>query len=173
MRKIRNSYETTHSQIGKPLYITPLLLLLLLFLCCASVCVAQKYGGVQSTGVVRELPRKGQSGVQAYTVATQENGGWELIRIEAFTRDLEDTSKYCTKAGQEVIDFNGNKAKCKEAEVLNDERHREYIKNIIPAAIKLHRDRLRVQPHKGKIIVPKFEDEVFCGKFTVPKEHRT
>ncbi|ORC87026.1 surface protease GP63, partial [Trypanosoma theileri] len=127
---------------------------------------------VQSTGVVRELPRKGQSGVQAYTVATQENEGWKLIRIKAFTRDLEDTSRYCTKAGQEVIDFVGTKATCFEADVLNDEKHREYIKNIIPAAIKLHRERLRVQPHKGKIIVTQLEGD-YCENFTIPEEHRT
>ncbi|ORC89827.1 surface protease GP63, partial [Trypanosoma theileri] len=162
----------TPATVCQSLYVMPMLLLLL-FLCCASVCVAQKDGGVQSTGVVRELPRKGQSGVQAYTVATQKKNDkeWKLIRIEAFTKDLEDKSKYCTKAGQEVIDFDGKKAKCEEAEVLTDGRCREYINKIIPAAIKLHRDRLLVQPHKGKIIVPELEDEGLCGKFTVPEEH--
>ncbi|ORC89828.1 uncharacterized protein TM35_000113620, partial [Trypanosoma theileri] len=40
----------TPATVCQSLYVMPLLLLLL-FLCCASVCVAQKDGGVQSTGV--------------------------------------------------------------------------------------------------------------------------
>ncbi|ORC89678.1 uncharacterized protein TM35_000112120 [Trypanosoma theileri] len=72
-----------------------LLLLLLLFLCCASVCIAQKDGGdAPSTGVVRELPRKGRSGVQAYTVATSKR---QLIRIKTSMEDLKKKTKYCTK----------------------------------------------------------------------------
>ncbi|ORC81275.1 surface protease GP63, partial [Trypanosoma theileri] len=105
-----------------------------------------------STGVVRELPRKGQSGVQAYTVATQkknENERWELIRIEAFTEDLEDKSRYCTTSGEQVMNFKGGTAICNDDNLLTDKKKETLIKEVIPAAIKLHRDRLLVKPQEG------------------------
>ncbi|ORC87084.1 surface protease GP63 [Trypanosoma theileri] len=164
----------TPATVRQSLYVMPLLLLLL-FLCCACVCVAQKDGGVQSTGVVRELPRKGQSGVQAYTVSAQEKDDkeWKLIRIKASTKDLEDASRYCTKIGEQIIDFEGDEVVCDEEDILTDEKKKTIINTILPAAIKLHKDRLRVQPHEGKLKVPNFEDGSDCEYFTVPDEHHT
>ncbi|ORC89830.1 putative surface protease GP63, partial [Trypanosoma theileri] len=128
---------------------------------------------VQSTGVVRELPRKGQSGVQAYTVATDENEGWKLIRIKAFTKDLENKSRYCTKVGDEVMDFQDDTDDCVGSQILTDEKKSMLIDHIIPGAIKLHRDRLRVQPQEGKLKVPKFENGNPCTHFTVPSDHHS
>ncbi|ORC87085.1 surface protease GP63 [Trypanosoma theileri] len=162
----------TPATVRQSLYVMPLLLLLL-FLCCACVCVAQKDGGVQSTGVVRELPRKGQSGLQAYTVSAQEKDDkeWKLIRIKAFTKDLDNKSRYCTKVDDKVMDFQGDITKCYENEILTDKKKETLINEMIPAAIKLHRDRLRVQPHKGNLTVPPFQDKSYCKHFTVPDEH--
>ncbi|ORC81276.1 uncharacterized protein TM35_001241010, partial [Trypanosoma theileri] len=122
------------------------LLLLLLFLCCASVCVAQKDGGVRSTGVVRELPRKGQSGVQAYAVSTQkknENEGWELIRIEALTENLDEHSLLCSK--------------------VNETKHEEKVKR----ENRFGEDDGRAEHTKVTV-----EDDKKCGYERLPLEER-
>ncbi|ORC87128.1 surface protease GP63 [Trypanosoma theileri] len=183
----------TPATVCQSLYVMPLLLLLL-FLCCASVCVAQNDGGVQSTGVVRELPRKGQSGVQAYTVATQnENEGWELIRIKALTENLTEHLNLCGKVKEikqeekeKREEVNGadygqaentkvslaDDKKCDYKRASEEERD-NLVNNVIPAAIKLHRDRLLVRPVSGKLKVPEFKDDSNCNFFTVPEKHRT
>ncbi|ORC81278.1 surface protease GP63, partial [Trypanosoma theileri] len=51
------------------------------------------------------------------------------------------------------------------------EERNKLMNEVIPAAIKLHRDRLLVRPVSGKLKVPEFKDEA-CDFFTVPKEHR-
>ncbi|KAH9600278.1 Peptidase M8 [Trypanosoma melophagium] len=179
----------TPATVRRPLSVMPLLLLLL-FMCCASVCVAWDDGvqrcmfeeminksGVQSTGVFRELPRKGQSGLQAYIVATRERNGekdkeWELIRIVASTDDLENSSRYCTAKGEYVMDFKGGASICYDRDIFTEEMKKTLINELIPTAIKLHRDRLRVIPQEGNLIVPQFEENSYCKYFTVPDEHR-
>ncbi|ORC82020.1 surface protease GP63, partial [Trypanosoma theileri] len=146
------------------------------------------------TGVVRELPRKGQSGVQAYAVSTQkknENEGWELIRIKALTENLDEHLLLCSKVNEtkheeKVIRENrfgedDGRAEHTKVTVEDDkkcgykrlppEERNELMNEVIPAAIQLHRDRLLVRPVSGKLKVPEFKDEA-CNFFTVPKEHR-
>ncbi|RNE95553.1 surface protease GP63, partial [Trypanosoma rangeli] len=51
------------------------------------------------TAMVRELPRKGQGTMQAYTATTKEDeGDWKPIRIRAFVVAENDTSVTCIKA---------------------------------------------------------------------------
>ncbi|RNC51590.1 surface protease GP63 [Trypanosoma cruzi] len=104
----------------------PFPLAVLLLMCCASGCVADapatqyRFGfdvmmrknGPLSTAVVREVPRKGQGAIQAYTVATQDDdSGWEPIRIAVSTEDLErgtnKKKKYCEEGGDECYNALG------------------------------------------------------------------
>ncbi|ORC87027.1 surface protease GP63, partial [Trypanosoma theileri] len=127
---------------------------------------------VQSTGVVRELPRKGQSGVRAYTVATQkknENEGWELIRIEV-SKDLENASEYCRKVNENNVRDRG--MGCQTSTITPDQK-KDIEEKIIPAAKKLHEDRLFVRRGSGKLRVPLFEVNNDCKHFTVPDEHHS
>ncbi|ORC89831.1 surface protease GP63, partial [Trypanosoma theileri] len=129
---------------------------------------------VQSTGVVRELPRKGKSGVQAYTVATQnENEEWKLIRIKASTKDLDNKSRYCTQIGDKVMNFQDDIDDCVASQILTEEKKSMFIDHIIPGAIRMHRDRLLVQPQEGKLEVPNFENGNPCTHFTVPSDHHS
>ncbi|RNC51269.1 surface protease GP63 [Trypanosoma cruzi] len=89
----------------QPRHATPLLpLVVLLLMGCASGCIAaapatqyrfgfdvmMRRSGRLPTAVVREVPRKGQGEMQAYTVATQDDdSGWEPIRMAVSTEDLE------------------------------------------------------------------------------------
>ncbi|RNE94825.1 surface protease GP63, partial [Trypanosoma rangeli] len=86
---------------------TPFLLLavfLLLLVCCAAGCLAvaparkHRWGfgemmgrGPPATAVVRDVPRRGQGAMQAYTVAAQGVGSeWAPIRIKVSAKDMYD-----------------------------------------------------------------------------------
>ncbi|RNF12058.1 leishmanolysin, partial [Trypanosoma conorhini] len=96
---------------GMPLLPVATLLLLLTVHCagrCLAAVPAQRHrcvsgeaalGVAPATAVVREVPRKGQGAMQAYTVATQAadgSDGWAPIRIKVSARDLEDPLKHCS-----------------------------------------------------------------------------
>ncbi|RNC52878.1 surface protease GP63 [Trypanosoma cruzi] len=106
-------------------------LVVLLLMCCASGCIAvapatqYRFGfdemmrgnGPLLTAVVREVPRKGQGAMQAYTVATQDDdSGWEPIRIAVSTEDLErgtNKRKYCEEGEDECHNALGHRVSCK------------------------------------------------------------
>ncbi|ORC89692.1 surface protease GP63 [Trypanosoma theileri] len=178
--------KTPHSLLF--LWRRPLLLLLLLFLCCASVCIAQKDGGdAPSTGVVRELPRKGRSGVQAYTVATSKR---QLIRIKTSMEDLKDNTlnnkslkdsildgdnlesrkNYCTNTNDTAKGMDGYNFICHNESLLTEERKTVLMDKIIPAAVQLHAERLLVDPEGTPLIIPRFTEGA-CSLFTVPENH--
>ncbi|RNE99774.1 leishmanolysin, partial [Trypanosoma conorhini] len=95
-----------------PLLPLAVLLLLLVAMRCAGGCLAAApaqrprcvsgetaLGVAPATAVVREVPRKGQGAMQAYTVATQTadgSEGWAPIRVKVSARDLEDPLRHCS-----------------------------------------------------------------------------
>ncbi|EAN93302.1 surface protease GP63, putative [Trypanosoma cruzi] len=166
----------------------PLPLLVLLLMCCATACIAatpatqyrrgldeMMRSGPLSTAVVREVPRKGQGTMQAYTVATQDdNSGWEPIRIEVFTDGLKSTRRketYCQRVGVECDNLLGEQITCKEEHVLSEAKKQLYTEKILPGAVKLHSERLLVKPTGRNITVPNTLNEP-CNHFTLPVEHR-
>ncbi|ORC82661.1 surface protease GP63, partial [Trypanosoma theileri] len=140
-----------------------LLLLLFVQLCSTSGILAQ-----QLSKVVRELPVKGENASQAYTVYTR---GRKLIRINTSTRDLQNEKKYCSKEGMSIWDFEGNPIKCHNYHVLKTEDMQYLINEVLPAAVKLHADRLLVDRVNGSLVVPEFEEDSVCSYFTVPASH--
>ncbi|RNE95948.1 surface protease GP63, partial [Trypanosoma rangeli] len=88
----------------------PLAVFLLLLVCCAAGCLAvdsarkHRCGFDEMMGrwpppsvVVRDVPRRGQGEMQAYTVAAQGVGSeWAPIRIKVSAKDMYDSSKHCT-----------------------------------------------------------------------------
>ncbi|KAF5218682.1 hypothetical protein ECC02_008387 [Trypanosoma cruzi] len=166
----------------------PLPLLVLLLIYCATACIAaapatqyrrgldeMMRSGPLSTAVVREVPRKGQGTMQAYTVATQDdNSGWEPIRIKVFTEDLKSTRRkktYCEKVGDECDNLLGEWITCTDEHVLSVEKKKLYTEKILPGAVKLHAERLLVKPTGRNITVPSNLNEP-CNHFAVPTEHR-
>ncbi|EKF38847.1 surface protease GP63, putative, partial [Trypanosoma cruzi marinkellei] len=182
--------------IRQPRQATPLLplLLVLLLMCCAIECIAavpaleyrrgldetmMRRNGPLPTAVVREVPRKGQGAMQAYTVAVQDdNSDWEPIRIKVFTEDLEKSAnkkkrkKYCETKGDECSNFLGSTITCKEEHFLSDAKGKLYTEKILPGAVKLHAERLLVKPTEGNIKIPRNMNEP-CNHFTVPTEHKS
>ncbi|RNE94923.1 surface protease GP63, partial [Trypanosoma rangeli] len=162
------------------------LLLLLLAIHCAGGCLAaapalrhrcnfdevMRKNGPLPMVVVREVPRKRQGTMQAYTATTKEDeGDWKPIRIRAFVVGLNDTSMTCMKAGNVVWAY-GGKTKCEETHVLTDAKRKILEDSLLPRAIKLHTDRLLVKPINGKLIVPS-ELCLLLKRRHVPKEHMT
>ncbi|EKF38831.1 surface protease GP63, putative [Trypanosoma cruzi marinkellei] len=165
----------------------PLPLVVLLLMYCASGCIAddpatryrcvfdkmKKRSGPLPTVVLREVPRKGQAAMQAYTVGAEgANGEWESLRIEVSIKDLEDESKYCTKVGEVKPDFTGREDVCADGDILTAAKKNELLNEIIPVATKLHTERLLVQRIKTQWKVPEFLAGSQCQYFTVPPSHR-
>ncbi|KEG11903.1 surface protease GP63 [Trypanosoma grayi] len=155
--------------------------LLLFLLCCASACLGSaqhhcgfgelmRQSGTRPLGIVAEVPKKGESAFQAYTAAGSD--GWAPLRIVVSTRDLDNTSKYCNQTGVERSTF-FSPVNCTESMVLTPEKIAAIKNPIIPAAVKLHTDRLLVQPVSGPLKVPEFAEGSVCKHFTVPSEHHT
>ncbi|PWU98275.1 putative surface protease GP63 [Trypanosoma cruzi] len=168
----------------------PLPLLVLLLMYCAIGCIAAApalqhrrgydemmvRSGPLRTAVVREVPHKGQGGMQAYTVAAQDDdSGWEPIHIGVFTEGLKSKNwknMYCENDGVECENILGEKITCKKENVLTEEKKQLYTEKILPGAVKLHAERLLVRPTPEKITVPRTMGSP-CDRFTVPTEHKS
>ncbi|PWV19878.1 putative surface protease GP63 [Trypanosoma cruzi] len=171
---------------------TPLFpLAVLLLMCCASGCVAaapatqyrcgfdvvMRRSGRLPTAVVREVPRKGQGAMQAYTVATQDDdSGWEPIRMAASTEDLErgtnKRKKYCEEGEDECYNALGQRVSCKAEHFLTEAKKQLCTGKILPGAVKVHAERLLVKPTGGTITVPRAMNGP-CSHFMVPTRHKS
>ncbi|PWV19355.1 putative surface protease GP63 [Trypanosoma cruzi] len=174
----------------QPRHTAPLPLLLpwlMMVVCCAGVCVAadravkhrcgfdammKKYGRLP-TAVVREVPRRGQGAVQAYTAASEdEDDGWAPIRIRVSAEDMYNPLRHCTAAGDLRIDHDGRAITCEEDDVLTEERRSIVLRQILPAAIQLHAERLSVRPVTRPVLIPRTGLGI-CDNFTIPHKHHT
>ncbi|KEG09800.1 surface protease GP63 [Trypanosoma grayi] len=127
--------------------------------------------GAQPLAVVREVPHKDQSGWQAYTLSGGEKT-WAPIRINVSTEDMNNPAKYCTRVGDVRPDFMGGTLVCESENILTDEKRKLLVEQTIPAAVKLHTDRLSVKPVTTSVVVEPLKGSV-CSHFTVPKGHGT
>jgi len=114
------------------------------------------------------LPHQLPPGNYVKRSAVTEN--WSPIRITVFTEDLDDPSKYCTAAGQLRPDFLGHMVRCQQEDVFTGAKRYTLLDTIIPMAVKMHTDRLLVQPI-GTIEVPNFNGTGVCQYFDVPESH--
>ncbi|PBJ74009.1 surface protease GP63 [Trypanosoma cruzi cruzi] len=176
----------------QPRHATPLLpLVVLLLMYCATGRIAaadpatqyrcgfdemMRRSGPLSTAVVREVPRKGQGAMQAYTVATlDDDSDWEPIRIAVSTGDLEggtNKKKYCEEGEDKCYNALGHEVLCTPEHVLTEAKKQLYTQKIIPGAVKLHAERLLVKHTVDKITVPRSPNEP-CDQFTIPTRHKS
>lgn len=110
-------------------------------------------------------------GLGVFTVQSSNDESWVPIRIGIFTEDLNDASKYCTKAGATVHDFNGGTSVCSSEDVFDSKKKSLLVPKLLANAAQLHRERLLVQPVTG-FKVPVFTEGP-CAHFTVPSSHQT
>ncbi|ESL05568.1 surface protease GP63 [Trypanosoma rangeli SC58] len=157
-------------------------------MCCAGGCLAaaqrfaldemmRRGGRPSETAVVREVPRRGQGAMQAYTVATKEDhSDWKPIRIKVFTEDLKNgtpgSERYCEKQWERRPDYLGHNMTCKADDILSEQKKQLYEKTIIPEAVKLHAERLLVRPMAEGVVMREGPGEP-CTYFTIPAGHKT
>ncbi|ESL05225.1 surface protease GP63 [Trypanosoma rangeli SC58] len=157
-------------------------------MCCAGGCLAaaqrfaldemmRRGGRPSETAVVREVPRRGQGAMQAYTVATKEDrSDWKPIRIKVFTEDLKNgtpgSERYCEKRWERRPDFLGHNMPCTADDILSEQKKQLYEKTIIPEAVKLHAERLLVRPMAEGVVMREGPGEP-CTYFTIPAGHKT
>ncbi|KAF5217260.1 hypothetical protein ECC02_009904 [Trypanosoma cruzi] len=132
--------------------------------------------GPLSSAVVREVPRKGQGTMQAYTVATQDDdSGWEPIRMAVSTEHLErgtNKRKYCEEGEDECYNALGQRVSCKAEHFLTEAKKQLCTGKILPGAVKVHTERLLVKPTGGTITVPRAMNGP-CSHFMVPTRHKS
>ncbi|PBJ81137.1 surface protease GP63,metallopeptidase [Trypanosoma cruzi cruzi] len=156
------------------------LLFQVLLLCCFSGSVAvaehhcisdkiEKKVGPRTKAVVLELPTRESGMMRALTASDPE---WAPIRFQVFTEDLNDPSRYCTAEGQIRPDFTGGTVECKSEDILTEEKKSIILNSLIPRALKMHTDRLLVEPLTANVTVPKLFLGV-CAQFTIPSSHHT
>ncbi|ORC80781.1 surface protease GP63 [Trypanosoma theileri] len=154
----------------------------LFLLYCSCGCLA---------AVVQQLPQKGQSALQAYTVSsdtaaddTKIGSDWKAIRIGVYTKLVEDMVEFCTTKKKEMPrEYEELARKYEEEEEDADEEHEEpaqelydlkdlcnadkitedkkkvLFERVLPKAIKLHADRLKVKQVKGTLMIPRKEEQ--------------
>ncbi|ORC89326.1 putative surface protease GP63 [Trypanosoma theileri] len=154
----------------------------LFLLYCSCGCLAT---------VVQQLPQKGQSGLQAYTVSTAtdgKEGDWQPIRIAVYTKRVEDVLNFCGKnklPPEYYEEFLDPQELEEEFEELcgDDGRKKMMIKEkkdilldkVLPKAVKLHADRLKVKQVKESLkiesdTVTELPEE--CEAFGIPQRHK-
>ncbi|EKF29554.1 surface protease GP63, putative [Trypanosoma cruzi marinkellei] len=181
--------EQTHcpQAMRQPSHTASLLPWLMMVVCFAGVCVAadpavehhcgfdammKKYGR-RPTAVVREVPRRGQGAMQAYTAASEDgDDGWAPIRIKVSAEDMYDPSRHCTAAGDLRIGYDGRAITCEADDVLTEERRSIILRQTLPAAIQLHSERLSVKPVTRPVVIPE-TGLGMCDNFTIPHKYHT
>ncbi|KAK7199472.1 major surface protease gp63 [Novymonas esmeraldas] len=99
---------------------------------------------------------------------------WTPVRIAVFTYDIEDSSRYCTKAGQLRPDMKGNTVICEPGDVLTDTKKQTLLEFLIPSAVRLHEERLSVKRERGNIVVDRLIDQdPECRDFSIPASHKS
>nr|CAD42811.1 GP63 [Leishmania donovani] len=97
---------------------------------------------------------------------------WGALRIAVSTEDLTDSAYHCARVGQRVNNHAGAIATCTAEDILTDEKRDILVKYLIPQALQLHTERLKVRQVQDKWNVTDMVDEI-CGDFKVPQAHIT
>ncbi|CAJ1018290.1 Leishmanolysin, putative [Leishmania lindenbergi] len=97
---------------------------------------------------------------------------WGTMRILVSYADLTDPDYYCSYAGQLVNNHQGAIDMCNPKDILTEEKRDTLVNILLPLALQLHTERLKVRQVQGTWKVTGMEGDV-CGTFKVPEEHVT
>ncbi|RNC52836.1 surface protease GP63 [Trypanosoma cruzi] len=95
---------------------------------------------------------------------------WVPIGIKASTTDPCDSRKHCVFSWSHAMNSLNENRHCEDG-FLSSAHGNILAEETIPAAAKLHADRLLVQPLEGPLIVYSFATGSVCSRFTVPAGH--
>ncbi|GET93839.1 GP63, leishmanolysin [Leishmania tarentolae] len=97
---------------------------------------------------------------------------WGNLRIAISTEDLTDPAYHCTRLGQRVSMHDGGSAICTPEDMLTDIKRYILVHYLIPQALQLHMERLKVQQVQGIWKVTGMVGNT-CSSFKVPETHST
>ncbi|XUY37377.1 leishmanolysin [Leishmania panamensis] len=97
---------------------------------------------------------------------------WDTMRIYVSIADLTDPDYYCSYVGQLIDNHRGAIDICEAEDVLTEEKRNTLVNYLLPLALQLHVERLKVRQVQGTWKVTGMEGNV-CGEFKVPEEHVT
>ncbi|CAJ1018463.1 Leishmanolysin, putative [Leishmania shawi] len=97
---------------------------------------------------------------------------WGTLRIAVSTADLTDLCSHCTRVGQRVNNHNGEIVTCTAEDVLTEEKRDILVSYLIPQALQLHTERLKVRQVQGTWKVTGMTGSI-CGDYVVPTAHLT
>nr|CAJ2468363.1 unnamed protein product [Leishmania braziliensis] len=97
---------------------------------------------------------------------------WGTLRIAVSTADLTDPGYHCTRVGQRVSNHIGAIVTCTAEDILTEEKRDILVSYLIPQALQLHAERLRVRQVQGSWRVTGMTGPI-CGDFSVPPAHLT
>ncbi|RNE96240.1 leishmanolysin, partial [Trypanosoma rangeli] len=85
---------------------------------------------------------------------------------------MDDPSKHCIAEGVACRFDNGRWVRCEKDDPLTEAKDDIVLKQLLPAAIKLHAERLSVVPVEGPIRML-YDVIGACSSLTIPSRHRT
>ncbi|TPP46617.1 Leishmanolysin family protein [Leishmania donovani] len=97
---------------------------------------------------------------------------WGALRIAVSTEDLTDPAYHCARVGQHIKRRLGGVDICTAEDILTDEKRDILVKYLIPQALQLHTERLKVRQVQDKWKVTGMVGDI-CGHFKVPPAHIT
>eukprot|EP00796_Vickermania_ingenoplastis_P002298 gene2298-biopygen1896 len=107
-------------------------------------------------------------------ISFSTDDSYQSIRIGVFTKDLDSDSRYCTAAGEYRPDYQGNQVMCTADDVLTEAKKNILVNQLLPDAVKLHAERLKVKRSASGFIVPNFgASGGICAQFTIPAAHQS
>ncbi|GET86497.1 metallo-peptidase, clan MA(M), Family M8 [Leishmania tarentolae] len=110
-----------------------------------------------------------QMGLQPSLVRAAE---WGTLRIAVSTEDLTDPAYHCTQVGQNISMRDGGLTTCNADDMLTDEKRDILVHYLIPQALQLHTERLKVRQVQGKWKVMIMTSRI-CSTFEIPQIHIT
>ncbi|GET86516.1 GP63, leishmanolysin [Leishmania tarentolae] len=97
---------------------------------------------------------------------------WGTLRVAVSTEELTDPACHCAQVGQNVSTHNGRFATCTAEDILTDEKRDILVKHLLPQALQLHTERLKVRQVQGKWRAAKMVGRT-CTELKMPKLHIT
>ncbi|ORC92823.1 surface protease GP63, partial [Trypanosoma theileri] len=140
---------------------------------------------------VRELPTKDQKLEEKYTIATKEGKDWQPIRIHVSAEAVDAAVEKCKDRAAQAREktFRGDTfmpghvelvypdatEHCSKETLITADMKKILVEKLLPAAIKLHSERLSVHPLQENLVFHKtlFEDGAPCSFFKPPEGHHS
>ncbi|GET86518.1 GP63, leishmanolysin [Leishmania tarentolae] len=97
---------------------------------------------------------------------------WDTLRIAVSTEDLTDPAYHCSHVGQRVSTHHRFSIPCTADDILTDEKRDILIYYLVPQALQLHTERLKVRQVQGNWKVTGLMGDL-CAEFKVPQAHIT